>query len=130
MVRKLFVALVSLLLSSAVMAQDAAKTNPGKYTVVMENERVRVLDYRDHPGDKTTQHSHPDFVLYALSDFQRRLTFPDGKSVTREFKTGDVVFMKAQTHVGENIGKTDTHVIIVELKEPQPSLTAPTPPKR
>ena len=84
---------------------------------------------RDHPGDKTTHHIHPDFVLYALGDFQRRLTFPDGKSVTRDFKTGDVVFMKAQTHIGENIGKTDTHVIIVELKEPPQSPIADAPPK-
>jgi hypothetical protein len=26
--------------------------------------------------------------------------------------------MNAQTHVGENIGETDTHVLITELKEP------------
>lgn len=62
-------------------------------------------------------HDHPDFVLYALSAFKRKLTFPDGKTASREFKAGDVIFMKGQTHIGENIGDTDTNVVIVELKQ-------------
>jgi len=32
------------------------------------------------------------------------------------FRGGETVFMKAQTHAGENVGKTDTHVLIIELK--------------
>jgi hypothetical protein len=32
--------------------------------------------------------------------------------------------MNAQTHVGENIGDTDTNVLIVELKEPRPRASA------
>lgn len=57
-------------------------------------------------------------MLYALSSFKRKLTFPDGRSMNREFKAGDVVFMKGQTHIGENVGDTDTDVVIVELKQP------------
>jgi hypothetical protein len=44
------------------------------YTVVFENQRVRMLRYRDRPGDKTTLHEHPDMVLVPLSNFRRRLT--------------------------------------------------------
>jgi beta-alanine degradation protein BauB len=99
-----------------IYAQDPAKTDSDKYKVVLENERVRVLEYRDKPGDRTTMHQHPAFVLYAVSPFKRKLTFPDGKVVVREFKAGETVYMDAQIHRGENIGKTDTHVMIVELK--------------
>jgi beta-alanine degradation protein BauB len=105
-----------LLLNSRLIAQDPAKTDSDKYSVVLENERVRVLEYRDKPGDRTTMHHHPDFVLYALSPFKRKLTFPDGKVLVRQFKTGDVIYMDEQKHIGENIGETDTHVVIVELK--------------
>jgi hypothetical protein len=97
-------------------AQDPAKTDSDKYSVRLENDQVRVLEYRDSPGQKTTLHHHPNFVLYALSPFKRRLTFADGKTVIREFKAGDVIFMNAQDHIGENIGETQTHVIIVEMK--------------
>ena len=98
-------------------AADPLVTDADKYKLRIENERVRVLEYHDKPGDKTNMHDHPDFVLYALSAFKRKLTFPDGKTINREFKAGDVIFMKGQTHIGENIGETDTDVVIVELKQ-------------
>jgi len=109
------------LISATAGAQDPAVTDPDKYKVILENEHTRVLDYKDHPGDRTTQHKHPDSVLYALSPFKRKLTFPDGKSVIKAFNPGDVMFIPAQTHIGENIGKTDTHVLLVEFKKPPPS---------
>jgi hypothetical protein len=96
---------------------DAVATDPDKYRVVLDNERVRVLDYVDHPGDRTSLHHHPDFVLHALGPFERRLHFPDGKSRVVTFHGGETVFMTAQTHAGENVGTTETHVLIIELKE-------------
>lgn len=112
-------ALILVLLASAGpgYAADPLVTDADKYRLRIENERVRVLEYHDQPGDKTNMHEHPDFVLYALNAFKRKLTFPDGKTVSREFKAGDVIFMKGQTHIGENIGDTDTNVVIVELKQ-------------
>ena len=47
--------------------QDAVETDGDKYSVVLENERVRVLSYHDKPGDETSLHAHPDYVLYASS---------------------------------------------------------------
>jgi quercetin dioxygenase-like cupin family protein len=97
--------------------QDPVETDGDKYSVVMENERVRVLKYHDTPGDRTSQHSHPDYLLYAESSFKRRLTFPDGQKQEVVVKAGSVVWMKAHIHIGENIGDTNTDVIIVEMKE-------------
>jgi hypothetical protein len=97
-------------------APSATVTDPDKYHVVLDNEHVRVLDYTDHPGDKTSLHHHPDFVLHALGPFERKLISPDGTSRVVSFRGGETVFMKAQTHAGENVGKTDTHVLIIELK--------------
>ena len=96
---------------------DAVETDGDKYSVVLENERVRVLRYHDKPGDRTLQHAHPDYVLYAESTFERRLTFPDGRKQEVAVKAGSVVWMKGHIHIGENIGDTNTEVIIVELKE-------------
>lgn len=97
--------------------RDPTMTDPDKYKVIFENEHVRVLDYRDKPGQKTAPHYHPDFVLVALSSFRRTLTLPElGREATREVKAGDTVWSPAQVHIGENVGDTDTHVIMVELK--------------
>ena len=97
--------------------QDPVVTDGDKYSVVLENERVRVLKYHDTPGDKTLQHAHPDYVLYAESSFKRRLTFPDGRNQEVDVKAGSIVWVKAHSHIGENIGDTNTDVIIVEMKD-------------
>lgn len=114
--RRMFVVLALVLVPLPLGAQDPARTDAGKYSVILENDRVRVLKYRDKPGEKTSRHHHPDFVLYALAPFKRRLTFADGTKKERDFKAGDVIFMKDQIHIGENIGTTETDVVIVELK--------------
>ena len=98
-------------------AQDPLQTDRDKYKAILENDCVRVLEYTDRPGDRTEQHRHPAFVLYALSSFKRSLTLPGGKVLSRQFKAGDVMWSDEQTHIGENVGDTPTHVIIVELKK-------------
>ena len=103
-------------MTSSVIARDPVITDGDKYSVVLENERVRVLRYHDKPGDITSAHFHPDYVLYAESSFRRRLTFPDGRTQEVDVKAGSIVWMKAHTHIGENIGNTNTDVILVELK--------------
>ena len=110
------------LLSQAAIAQDPAQTDGDKYKVLLDNDRVRVLAYEDRPGDRTQLHRHPAFVLYALSPFKRKLVLPDGKTLMREFKAGDVMYSDEQAHVGENVGQTPTQIIMVELKQPSSSL--------
>ncbi|HSW43566.1 MAG TPA: cytoplasmic protein [Patescibacteria group bacterium] len=105
------------------MSTDPTVTNPDLYQVVMENERVRVLEYRDRPGDRTTPHSHPDSVMITLSAFRRRLIDGD-RTAEVALEPGLVRWLGAQSHAGENIGDTDTHVIFVELKDPPAGNTA------
>lgn len=98
------------------MSDDPTVTNPDLYRVVFENDRVRVLEYRDVPGDRTEPHHHPDSVMYPLASFTRRLTF-DGRQVEVKLEPGQVRWLDAQTHQGENIGDTPTHALFVELKD-------------
>lgn len=98
------------------MDRDPVTTNPDHYRTVFENERVRVLEYRDHPGDRTAIHAHPDSVMLTLTSFRRRLIAQD-RQIDVEFESGAVRWLAAQEHIGENIGESDTHVFFVELKE-------------
>jgi quercetin dioxygenase-like cupin family protein len=103
---------------------DPAVTDPRLYRVIFENERVRVLDYRDDPGDRTHPHRHPDSVMVTLSAFRRRVTAGD-RSVDVELSAGEARWLGAQEHLGENTGDTPSHCIFVELKEPAPAADAP-----
>ena len=79
-------------LPAAAFAQNPVGTDGDKHRVILENDCVRVLDYRDEPGQKTHQHRHPAFVLYALAPFERSVILPGGKVLNRKFKVGDVMW--------------------------------------
>ena len=110
-------------------SHDPTVTDPELYKVIFENERVRVLEYKDLPGDKTRPHQHPDSVMYTLSSFQRRIS-AGGREVNVDLAAGQVRWLGAQEHTGQNTGSTDTRTIFIELKEPNPSLesTSDSPP--
>jgi len=104
---------------------DPTEVSPELYATVFENDRVRVLKYRDQPGDCTKPHTHPDSVMVTLSSFRRRVS-AGGRSVDVEIGAGQVRWVGAQEHTGENIGDTETVSIFVELKEPAPTPAAAT----
>jgi len=110
------------------MSDDPTESNPDLYRVLFENERVRVLEYRDVPGDRTTPHSHPDSVMVTLADFDRKLMTGDQEREV-SLTAGRATWMPAQSHAGENVGTTPSHSIFVELKEPGSSASMGSPPR-
>lgn len=101
-------------------------TDPDLYRVLWENDRVRVLEYRDKPGDATHRHSHPDSVMIPLSSFERVIT-ADGRQMPVKLETGQARWLDAQTHQGRNVGSTETRAVFVELKEPRRSAATGKP---
>jgi quercetin dioxygenase-like cupin family protein len=97
-------------------SEDPAVSNPDHYRVLFENDRVRVLEYHDVPGDRTTPHRHPDSVMFTLTSFRRRLMSGDAHQDV-ELEAGRAGWLPAQEHHGENIGDTPTRVVFVELKD-------------
>ena len=96
-------------------SNDAVKVAPDVYTVLFENERVRVLDVRMAPGQSSAKHSHPDGVWYVLAPMKARFTSADGGAAEAEIPAG-AVWRPAETHAVDNIGTTDIRAIAVELK--------------
>ena len=98
---------------------DPLSTNPELYRVVFENRRVRVLEYLDQPGDRTSPHSHPDSVMVTLGAFRRRLNAA-GQDVEVDLPAFQARWLDAQEHSGINSGDTATHTMFIELKELPP----------
>ncbi|HSP14209.1 MAG TPA: cytoplasmic protein [Thermoanaerobaculia bacterium] len=98
-------------------APDAVKLTPQYYTVRVDNERVRVVDYHLKPGEREPMHSHLPGVAYVIGGAKLRNTFPDGTSAEGMLNPGDVHWREGNVvHAVENIGQTEAHAIIVELK--------------
>jgi len=64
-------------------------------------------------------HGHPDHVVYVLTDFTLKFMLPDGSGQEVPLKAGQAIWLEAGPHAAENIGKTEGHAVVVELKEPQ-----------
>jgi beta-alanine degradation protein BauB len=96
---------------------DPVKISPQYYLVRVDNDRMRVLEYRLGPGQKEPKHSHPPGFVYVLTDARTRIqTFPDGEVADHESHAGDLTWRDAVTHASENIGTSEFHAIAVELK--------------
>jgi quercetin dioxygenase-like cupin family protein len=105
-----------LVLSAPSAAQDPLTLYPDNYKLLLENDRVRVLDFTLRKGDSETAHTHAAHVVYVITGFKIRFTFPDGKQAIRETHDGQVLFSEKVTHASENIGDSDAHGILIELK--------------
>ena len=103
--------------SSVAVGQDPALLAPEVFDVRLENDCVRMLEFRGTPGDAAPMHSHPHYITYLLTDSKRRFTYPDGTVREGSAKAGDVFFRPPTTHAGENISDIEDHVLLVELKQ-------------
>jgi len=77
---------------------------------------VRVLEFRNKPGKKNAMHSHPDIIVYRFTSGKIKFTLPDGKTFNLEANANEVLFHEAETHATENVGSTEVHGLLIELK--------------
>ncbi len=112
----LYGAVLCVCLAPILSAQDAAKVDPKHYTVVSENDQVRILKVHYGPHEKSVMHSHPATVAVFLTDAKGQFSYPDGKKESFAPKAGVAQYSAATTHLPENTGDTGMDLVLVELK--------------
>jgi beta-alanine degradation protein BauB len=95
---------------------DPVEVMPQYYTVRLENDRVRVLEYRLGPGSKEAMHSHLPGVVHVMADASFRSTSSEGATSVSSRKAGEIFWRESSTHSAENIGGTEAHGLSIELK--------------
>lgn len=104
---------------------DAMYAAPDHHTVLLENERVRVLDSLVRPGEQTPLHTHcwPAVLqIIGISDFTRHGT--EG-NVIFDSRVSNTPIVEGQTlwsgplapHFVKNVGSRDIRVISIEIKD-------------
>jgi hypothetical protein len=107
--------------ASGAAAQDPARVMPRTYRVVLENDKLRVLEFVGRPGMGICgegMHSHPERLSIVMNGYQARTTRPGAPGRVQERKDGEVFWREAETHKVENVGKSNSRVLMVELKTP------------
>ena len=87
--REVLAMLAAFGVAGEVLAQDAPTVAPRSFRVVLENDRVRVLEYKSRPGFGVCgegMHSHPDHVTVSLTGAELKVTTSDGKACSRTFR--------------------------------------------
>ena len=95
---------------------DPLKVASDTHKLLFENRFVRVLEVHVPPGKTEPTHQHGNRVVVYLSDFNTRTTVRGGQPQDNMRKSGSVRWSDPVIHQIENIGKTEGHVISIELK--------------
>jgi beta-alanine degradation protein BauB len=117
--REVLALLAAIGVTPAALAQDAPTVAPRSFRVVLENDRVRVLEYKSRPGFGVCgegMHSHPDHVTVSLTGAKLKVATPGGKPTFEDVPAGAVFFAPAEIHSAEVIGGFGTRSYIIELK--------------
>ncbi|MBS0584071.1 MAG: hypothetical protein JSS42_13315 [Proteobacteria bacterium] len=111
-------------LSAGMHPLDAMRVAPDHHDVLLENEKVRVLDTRLGPGERTPVHAHQwPATLYVLSwsDFVRYdpngNVLVDSRAMTAKPQPGSAIWSAPlMPHYVQNVGQTSLHIIAIEIK--------------
>jgi quercetin dioxygenase-like cupin family protein len=106
----------ALALAPVVAAQDMAATAGKNAKVVLDNDRVRVIEVDIPPGGSTGMHSHGQHLVVYVSGGATVQTMGDGSTKDVNRKPGEVLWSEAVTHDTRNTGKAKTKAVVIELK--------------
>jgi beta-alanine degradation protein BauB len=95
---------------------DAVRAAPDTHKVAFENAIVRVLDVHVPPGSIENRHRHPHGLSVYFTDWTVKVTADGRAPETHQRKSGTFAWNEAITHTVQNVGKTEGHVLRIELK--------------
>lgn len=96
-------------------AAAAAKEAP-KPKVILENDKVRIQESHYKPGTGGPMAERPGRAVLTVKGGTFTRTYPDGKKVKIETKTGEWRWLEKETYSFENTGKTEIVLQSVNLK--------------
>ncbi len=96
---------------------DSLKVCANTQKLLIENAFVRVIDDKIPPGVAEPKHRHAHGLTIVLGPYEAEQTvYPEGRVVRSQRNFGDVAWTEPTVHEVRNVGKTDSHVIRIELK--------------
>lgn len=102
-------------IASAVHAMDFVEAAPKQAKVLVDNDKVRIIEVTIQKGDKIPMHSHPDSVIHIIKAGRVKWTLADGKTMESKGKDGETMFRPAVTHAHEHLDASQA--ILIELKK-------------
>lgn len=109
--------LVTLGLGFSINTAMASGEESAVANVLLDNDKVKVVENIRHPGYLAKMHSHKTYIAYFFGPCKLKFTFPDGKTKVKEIPAGKLVWSDGTTHEVEVLGKADLHTLHIEFKK-------------
>ena len=97
-------------------ALDPLRVAGDTHKLAFENKFVRVLEVHLPPGKMEPRHRHPHGMSVYFTDWDARVTVEGGKPEGHHRTAGSFAWSEALIHTVENAGKTEGHILRIELK--------------
>ena len=95
---------------------DPIRAAPDTHRLAFENTFVRVLDVHVPAGKTEPRHRHPHGLSVYFTDWDVKVTVDGGQPEVRHRAAGSFAWSDAVVHTVENAGKTEGHILRIELK--------------
>jgi quercetin dioxygenase-like cupin family protein len=95
---------------------DPLRVAASSHKLAFENRFVRVLDVHVPVGQSEPRHRHPHGLSVYFTDWDARVTADGSPAEVHHRAAGTFAWSEATIHTVENVGKTDGHILRVELK--------------
>jgi len=98
-------------------ALDPARVASDTHKIALDNAFVRVLDVRIPPGKTEPRHRHPHGMSVYFTDWEAKVTVDGQQPQVNHRNAGTFAWNEAVIHSVENVGKSEGHVLRIELKQ-------------
>ena len=85
--------------------------------VLLDNDKVKVVENVRHPGALAPMHSHKAYIAYFFGPCKLHFKFPDGKTAVKDIPAGKLVWSDGVTHEVTVLGNQDLHTLHIEFKD-------------
>jgi quercetin dioxygenase-like cupin family protein len=95
---------------------DPLRVAPDTHKLAFENAFLRVLEVRVPPGKTEPRHQHPRGLSVYFTDWDVKVTIDGREPQVNHRKAGAFAWSDPVIHTVQNVGKTEGHVLRIELK--------------
>jgi|SRR5216684_1623931 len=107
-----------LLIAGIARGQDIVKIAPKEVKVLLDNVEVRVFEVALKKGVPIGMHSHPPYVVYALTPAKVHFTLPDKSTSDLDMHAGEAHWSNGGAH--SQVALEDGRILVIELKKAKP----------